>query len=200
MPEFSDDFLDVPADTTPAHAEEVTTPAPRRRMPVAVATAAWLAVGLVVGAVGVAALHSTNTTNGATGIAGAPAAAANQIPGAAPRQGFAGGPPPGAFGGPGGGLAGEQHIMGTLAAVGSSSITVKSSAGTATYPIESSTVLVKDGRRVSSLSALTVGDTVVVHVYPQNGSNHVELVLDGAPRGADGSGSANGGTGTTTET
>ena len=64
-----------------------------------------------------------------------------------------------------------------MTAVGAASITVTSAIGTATYPIESSTVLVKGGQR-ASLSALTVGDTVVVHVYPQNGSTHVELVLD----------------------
>lgn len=194
-----DDFLDVPQDATPAYADQVTTAAPRRRLPTAVTTGGWLAVGVVVGVIAVAALHSSTGNTAATGIAGAPAAAANQNPGTGPQQGFAGGPPPGGFGGPGGGpggrLAGEQHIVGSLTAVGSASITVKNAEGTATYPIEASTVLVKGGQRVSSLSALTVGDTVVVHVYPLNGSTHVELVIDGAPRGGD-----DNGTGTTTET
>ena len=78
--------------------------------------------------------------------------------------------------------------------------------GTATYPIESSTLLIKDGQRVSSPSALTVGDTVVVHVYPQNGSTHTEMVIDGAPtdRGGFGGPDDNSGpddsAGTTTET
>jgi len=178
----TDDFLEVPPEATPAYAEDVATPRPGRRMPAAVTTGAWLAVGLVVGAIGVAALHSNNTGSASNGFAGGPAATANQVPGAGPGQGLAGGPPPGGFGGPGGGRgggpAGEQHVVGTLTAVGSASITVKSASGTATYPIESNTVLVKGGQRVSSLSALTVGDTVVVHVYPQNGSTHVEVVLD----------------------
>ena len=69
--------------------------------------------------------------------------------------------------------------MGTLTAVGPASITVQTSSGAATYPIESSTLLIKDGQRVSSPSALKVGDTVVVHVYPQNGSTHTEMVIDG---------------------
>lgn len=199
MADFSDDdFLDVPEDATPAYADPITTATSRRRLPAAVTTGAWLAVGVVVGVIAVAALHSTSG-NSATGLAGAPAAAANQVPGTGPQQGFAGGPPPGAFGGagggPGGGVAGEQHIVGTLAAVGSASITVKSNDGTTTYPIESSTILVKGGQRVSSPSALTVGDTVIVHVYPLNGSTHVELVIDGAPRGDDDNGA-----GTTTQT
>jgi hypothetical protein len=172
----TDDFLEVPAEATPAYAEELATPRPGRRMPAAVTTGAWLVVGLLVGAIGVAALHS-NTGSAANGFAGGPAATANQVPGAGPGQGFAGGAPPGGFGGPGGGLAGEQHVVGTLTAVGAASLTGQSARGTATYPIESSTVLVKGGQR-ASLSALTVGDTVVVHVYPQNGSTHVELVLD----------------------
>lgn len=179
----TDDFLEVPAEATPAYAEEIATPRPGRRMPAAVTTGAWLAVGLVVGAIAVATLHS-NTGSAANGFAGGPAATANQVP-AGPGQGFAGGAPPGGFGGPGGGpgggrgggLAGEQHVVGTLTAVGTASITVNSASGTATYPIESSTVLVKGGQR-ASLSALTVGDSVVVHVYPQNGSTHVELVID----------------------
>ena len=176
-----DDFLEAPPEATPAYAEDVATPRPGRRMPAAVTTGAWLAVGLVVGAIGVAALHTNSTGNATNGFAGGPTAAANQVPGAGPQQGFAGGPPAGGVGGPGGpggGLAGEQHVVGTLTSVGAASITVKSASGTATYPIESTTVLVKGGQRVSSLSALTVGDTVVVHVYPQNGSTHVELVLD----------------------
>jgi hypothetical protein len=55
---------------------------------------------------------------------------------------------------------------------------------------------------VSSLSALKAGDTVVVHVYPQNGSTHTEMVLDGIPsgRGGFGGGAPDDSTGTTTET
>jgi hypothetical protein len=184
-----EDFLEVPQDAAPSYAEEISAPARRRRVPAAVTTGAWLAVGLVVGAIGVAAIHSTRTADGADG---APAAATNQVPGFG-GSGFGGS----GFGG--GRLAGEQHLFGTLSAVGASSITVTSTSGTATYPIESGTVLVKDGQRVSSLSSLKVGDTVVVHVYPSDGSNHVEIVIDGAPPSGPGDSIDTNGT-TTTET
>ena len=186
----TEDFLDAPEPVAPAYADDAALP-PRHRVPTWIATGGWLLVGLIVGALVVAMLHS-NKAASATGLPGAPTA--NQAPGGqAPQQGFAG--PPGGFGGgPRGGLPGEEHVVGTLSAVGASTITVKSASGTATYPIDATTLLVKDGQRVSSLAALTVGDTVVVHVYPSNGSTRVEMVLDGVPPGDDDN------TGTTTET
>jgi hypothetical protein len=121
-----------------------------------------------------------------------------------PQQGVApggvapGGAGPGGFGG--GRLDGEQHISGTLTSVTASSITVTTASGASTYPIEATTALVKDGRRVSSTSQLGIGDTVVVHVYPQNGSQHVEVVIDGAPDGFGGPGDDDTTSGQTTTT
>jgi hypothetical protein len=184
-----EDFLDGSAAADPAYADAPAAPAApaRRRLPSSVVTAAWLVVGLVVGVIGVAVWHSSANATGT------PTAATNQqVPPGAQQA------PPGAFGrgGFGGGRDGEQHVFGTLAAVGSTTITVRTDSGTATtYRTDSSTQLVKDGQQVSSLSAMHVGDQVVVHVYPLNGSMHVERVLDGAPPGGFG---GFGGTTTTT--
>jgi len=190
MPDSTYDFLDAP--------EPAPAAPPRRGAAGWMSTGAWLVAGLVLGALVVAMLH-TNKSASATGLpAGSPAA--NQAPNGPPA---AGGFPGGPGGGFRSGLPGEQHLVGTLTAVGPSSITVSDNGSSATYPIESSTVLVKNGQRVSSPSALTVGDTVVVHVYPRNGSTHTERVIDGVPAGPGDDGGpadADGNTGTTTET
>jgi hypothetical protein len=198
----SEDFLDAPEHAAPAYAEETLSAGPARRgLATWMSTGAWLMAGLVIGALVVAMLHTNKSTN-ATGLPAANQAPANQVPagqapnGQIPNGQIPNGPPAGGFGG---GLPGEQHIVGTLTAVGSASITVASTGSTATYPIESSTLLVKDGQRVSSLSALKTGDSVVVHVYPENGSTHTEMVIDGVPSGGGGFGGRND-RGTTTET
>ena len=177
-----EDFLDGSGANHPAYADVATTPT-RRRVPAAVATAAWVVVGLVVGVVGIAVWHSGRDAN----ASGVPAAVSNQPVGN--QQGAPGGfAAPGAGGrGVDGGRDGEQHVFGTLTAVGASTITVRTQAGsTTTYPIDRSTQLVKDGQQVSSLSAMHAGDQVVVHVYPLNGVTHVERVLDGVPPGGFG--------------
>lgn len=199
-----EDFLDGSGPDYPEGTDAAGAPA-RRRVPAVVATAAWVVVGLVVGVIGVAVWHSGHGAS----ASGVPAAVSNQAgPGA--RDG---GPPAGGgfgsgfggrFGGGfGGGRDGEQHVFGTLTAVGASTVTVRTQAGTTTtYRIDSSTQLVKDGQQVSSLSAMHVDDQVVVHVYPLNGATHVERVLDGVPPGGFGGPppgqDANSGTTTTT--
>src|SRR3954454_24596721 len=209
----SEDFLDAPEPATPAYAEEIQAGGPTRRgLATWMSTGAWLLAALVIGALVVALLHNNSSTNASGLPAGAPAA--NQAPtgqlpnGQVPNGQVPNGQPPaGAFGGGfRGGLPGEEHIVGALTGVGAASVTVKRNNGTATYPIESSTLLIKDGQRVSSPSALTVGDTVVVHIYPQNGSTHTEMIIDGAPPGGRGGfdgpddNDNNNNTGTTTET
>jgi hypothetical protein len=163
----TDDFLDTDAYAAPA--ADPTTEARPRRVPPAAATAGWLVAGLVAGGVAMAAWHSHSSAPTAAGV---PAAAAGQRPAAGP----------GGF--PGGGIAGERRLTGTLSAVDGRSFRLTTAGGTTTYTIDASTRLVKDGRPVSSLAALGEGDTVVVRVYPSNGTTRVELVLDGAPGGA----------------
>ena len=96
-------------------------------------------------------------------------------------------PGPGGAGGQGGGVAGEQHLSGTITAVGSSSITVKSTAGTATYAVNGTTEIDVNGS-TSTLSALKVGSAVTVHVYPSGSTMMAERIIvggtDGQPGGA----------------
>ena len=164
----NEDFLDAPTYTEPAYASPEALESPRRRVPAAAVTAGWLVAGLVLGGVGVAVMHAGHGTSANSGV---PAAATGQAPGVGFGRGF------------GGGVAGEQHVFGTLTAVDGAALTVRTTSGTSTYTIDASTALVKDGQRVSSLAAMQVGDPVVVHVYPQNGTQHVEVVIDGGLHG-----------------
>lgn len=168
-----DDFLDGDAYATPDEGGG-TAPAPRRTFPAGLKTAGWLVAGLAIGALSVGVIHSSHSnTNNA--LAGAPAGFNGPAQGAQPPGGFAGG-----FGG---GFSGEQHVDGTIASVSGSTITVTTASGTKSYTIDSSTQLVKDGQQVASLDAMQSGDMVLLHVYPLNGSTHVERVIDGAPAG-----------------
>jgi hypothetical protein len=54
-----------------------------------------------------------------------------------------------------------------LTAVRTSTITVRSASGTATYHVTGATEILRDGRRVT-LGALKVGDRVLVHAYPSS--------------------------------
>jgi hypothetical protein len=176
----TDDFLDVEPYAVSGTEEPGSIPPPRRKAQGAAVTAGWLVAGLAVGATGVAvwASHSNNTAGSATAATGGQPGAGQQF---APPNAGTGGPPAGGnFGGGGGGpMAGEQHLSGTLGSVGASTFSLTTSTGTASYTIDSATLLVKNGQRVTSLSSLQPGDQVVVHVYPLNGKTHVEMVIDG---------------------
>jgi hypothetical protein len=208
-PGAGDDFLDLGTygETTAAHLGDATpyasTPAEmptgRRRWPAA-GPVMWLVGGVAAGAVIVTAWHSSGsgTTTGPQGNAAAtsqlPGGANGQIPGGQPpngTQGQTGQPPLGGAQGQGGqvpfaggfgGRSGEQHLLGTITAVGSSMLSVKTSEGTTSYPISANTQIVKNGR-LASLSSLSVGDTVLLHVYPLNGKTFVERVIDGGSQG-----------------
>lgn len=161
--------------------------------------AAWLAAGVVTGAVVVAAWHSSQSSSASLAN---PAAAQGQLPngqgpngqgpnGGAPNAGPGVGGPgfggaeggPGfggpGFGGPGGGRNGEQHVAGTVTATSASSVSVRLTNGAiATYDVTALSDIVKNGERVS-LSAIRVGDAVFLHVYPINGRTVVEHLYAG---------------------
>ena len=185
------DFLDGGVTPEPpAYGVPTDRPAtgPASRWQAALRPAAWLAAGVVAGAVVVSAWHSSTTSPNANPAAAQGPFAGGQAPGGqGPGQGQFPGGPPGSFnggpGGPGGGgfggRAGEQHVFGTVTAIGTSSVTVKLTNGsTATYGVVASSDLVKDGARVS-LSAVKPGDAVFLHVYPLNGKTVVEHLLVG---------------------
>lgn len=172
----TDDFLDVEPYAAPAHDEVAREASSRRMAPAAVVTAGWLVAGLVAGAAGVAVWesHADATSRSPAAATGGLPAGANAGPNGGPNGG------PGAFGGGfgGGPASGEQHLSGTLSNVGASTFGLTTTAGTTTYAIDSTTLLIVDGQRVSSLSSMHSGDQVVVHVYPVNGTPHVEMVVD----------------------
>lgn len=202
-PGASDDFLDLgthgaPADELPGGEPPYASAAAQipgnRRKLSAASPVLWLVGGVAAGAVIVLAWHSSGS--GTTSAPQGNAAATSQLPGANGQ--LPGGQVP--LGGGFGGRSGEQHLLGAITAVGSSTLTVRTSAGTATYPISSNTQIVKNGQ-LASLSSLSVGDTVLLHVYPVNGKTFVERVIDGGAQGrffegpGGGPGDQNGGTG-----
>jgi hypothetical protein len=147
----------------------------------------WAMVGLVaagaaVGAIAVSQLHghSAATTTSVTAPAGT---IGGQLPNGGP-------------GGPGG-LDGEQHLSGTVTAVGSSTVTVQTSSGTTTYVITSSTEIVRNEQTVS-LSAIKSGDAAFMHVYPANGKMAVERLFAGTSATAGNNSSGGPPPGTTT--
>ena len=118
----------------------------------------------------------THDSSGGTSPVASAGVAGQQQPGTTGQQGQ--GAPPGqgqddqgqGQGRGFGGVDGEQRVVGVLSAVGNSSISLRTSSGTATYPVTSATEIAKDGA-LASLSDLSSGDTVLVHlVPPANGS------------------------------
>jgi hypothetical protein len=149
--------------------------------------AALVVGGLIAGTIGITAVQAANGSNDTERPSAATASATGQtLPGetdeTAPDQGqLQAAPPAGAFGdAPGGGLDGEQRLSGTVAAIGSSSITVTTSAGKSTYAVTGTTDIRRDGQPIA-LSALKVGETVLVHVYPSGSSYAAERILAGTP-------------------
>jgi hypothetical protein len=166
-----------------SHPKEVVANEPAR--PTSPARGRWamaglLAAGAAVGAIAVSQLHghSTSTATPAANTGTANGGTQGQVPGLGNGQLPGNGRIPGGTGGGPGGLAGEQHISGTVTAVGSSSVTVKSSSGTATYAVTSSSEIVRNGQAVS-LTAIKAGDAAFVHVYPSNGTMTVERLFAG---------------------
>ena len=179
-PQPEDDRLLSPGGPTPA-APAYGDPVPGRDRTGVLTAAGLVIAGLVVGAVGTLALgHSSS--GGTTTLTNAGNQQGFGGPGQLPQGGAPqGGDRQGGFGGPpgGAGLDGEW-VQGTLTALGSSTVTVRTSSGTATYAVTSSSELVRDGRRVS-LSGLKTGEPVFLHVYPLNGRTVVERLFAGTP-------------------
>jgi hypothetical protein len=174
-PQNGDDWL--VSDTPETQAHEPQT-ARRERLRAIAKPVALVVAGLIVGVGAVSAAQAVADDDSDSTVAGGRAFDAS---GQAEGDGFDGhGLPPGADGGPLpggalGGLAGEQHLTGTLTAVGDSTVTVKSAAGTATYQVVSDTQIVRDGA-AAQLSDLQAGDPVLVHVYPASSDGDRMLV------------------------
>ena len=86
-------------------------------------------------------------------------------------------------GAPPGGTALPLH--GTVTAVGSSSVTIKTSTGTTTYAVTSSSSIEKKGK--TTLSALSTGDVVAFSVVTADGTTTIDKLMAGdAPSGMAG--------------
>jgi hypothetical protein len=139
--------------------------APRRRgiaIGVLGAIAGCAAGAIIAGSMSANATTSGNGTasgNGTTsgnGTASASAVASSStVPGA---------PPAGPAGGPAGGRYRAPATTGTVTAVGSNSVTIKTSAGTKTYAVTASSDIDKNGE--ATLSDLKAGDAVRFDVVP----------------------------------
>ena len=166
-------------------------PADRRR---GLLRAAGLVVGgLVIGGATVATVQAVADDDAGTRTAAG--WQGNGAPQGMPGGGFAGGPGGAPAGGPGA-VAGEQHLEGTLTAVTSTTVTVKTSDGTDTYELTDSTQIVRNGQAATA-DDLEVGDPVLVHVYPSGSGDQlaVERIFAGTMPGFDdapGSGTAPG--------
>ena len=166
--------------------EPPSEPAPAaRRKNAALSSVGLLLAGLLVGGVAVWAVQSQNSDASTTGATphtgqGLPGGQGGAAPNGTGQNGF--GPGPG-----GSGLAGEQRLAGTITAVGSSTVTLRSQAGTATYTVVADTEIVRNGSQVA-LSALKAGDVALVHVYPSGSTLVVERILAGTLPGRGGFG------------
>jgi hypothetical protein len=151
----ADDAIFVPPEDEPP----LGPAAPAASRGVAAKIAAVIAVALLVGAgVGFAAGLDWSSSGSASTSAAADS----------PPSGF------------GGGVSGEQHIQGTITAKTSGTVTVESARGAATYTVNATTEIVRNGR-AATLADVKVGDPVLVHVYPSSsGQMIVERLFAGS--------------------
>lgn len=163
-----------------------------RLMKIGYAGAGLLAGGLLATAIGAQAATPSPTTTGTTtsGSTGT-TATADPHPGDNGADGVAEAQERHGPGGPGGAL----DLSGTVTAVGTSSVTIKTSAGTTVYSVTTSSDIDKNGE--STLSQLKAGDAVRFSVTSSTSKQIDKLhagdetkdMPQGAPQGAP-SGSA----------
>jgi hypothetical protein len=168
-------------DSHPAEAKPSRRPSATTTRMAALLAAAALAGGGVTYALTQGSADSTTPVASSTG----------QLPGTGTQDGTGTVPqgPGGGFGGGPGGVDGEQRIVGTLTGVGDSSITVTTSSGEQTYQVSDATEIAKDGAQ-ASLSDLSTGETVLVHLIPSSSGSTAasDLVVERIIAGTGGFG------------
>ena len=112
-------------------------------------------------AVGDAVTFSTVTTNGTTAI--------DKLHAGDPTKDM----PQGGPGGPGGALS----LSGTVTAVGSSDVTIKTSSATTTYAVTGTSDIDKNGE--ATLSDLAVGDAVTFNTVTTSGTTAIDKLHAG---------------------
>ncbi len=163
-------------------------PAPRRRhrlTKTVVSGLALMGVGGVAGAITSAATSAnaaTATSTTATGSSGAGVSSSGSTSSPAPPIGGqrAGAPPGGA----------ALPLHGTVTAVGTSSVTIKTNTGTVTYAVGSSSTIEKSGK--ATLSDLSVGDNVAFSTVTTDGTVTIDQLVAGGMAGGCGPGGAMG--------
>ena len=185
----------TPAGSTEAApAPAAATPAAPARRPVGLgAKIAAVAAAVVVTAGGTAVALTASGSSSASATGGAPSGQAGQ----------AGGPQGTTAGGAGGGSGGmgfsptAYHLSGTITAISSSTVTIRTTSGTTAYDVTGSTHLMTDNASASSLSSFAVGDAVVGSTTTNQGTTLNDLVSGMGGQGGTGGGAGGpGGAGT----
>jgi len=137
-------------------------PRRRRRVPKAVATGlGLLGLGAVAGGIASTAMSASAATTTTSAPAGssttAPSGSALPVP-------------------PGGGPV-ALPLTGTVTAVGSADVTIKTSTGTTSYPVTSTSDIDKNGE--ATLSDLAVGDAVTFSTVTSNGTTAIDKLHAG---------------------
>jgi len=141
-----------------------------RRSKTAIAGAAGLTAGLVLGGVGIAAAatsSSSTSTPSSTSAAAPPSGTSSSSE--APMGGPAGGPH-GGYQVPG--------MSGTVTNVGTDTVTIKTASGTTTYAVNSSSDIDKNGE--ATLSDLIVGDAVTFNTTGSGSSLAIDKLHAGS--------------------
>ena len=146
---------------------------------------ALLGVGAVAGGIAstagsASAATTTNTaTTGNSGTAGNTGAAGSSSSSSSSTNTAPGAVPGGTPQGPGAPPGDALPLHGTVTAIGASSVTIKTSSGTATYSVTSSSDIEKNGK--TTLSALAVGDNVAFSTVSTNGTTAIAELYAGNP-------------------
>ena len=147
--------------------EEITNRR-RRRLPKAVATGlGLLGLGATAGAVASTAMAASAATTTAPSTAAPSASAPSTQSGTAP-SGLPVAPPGAGIGLP---------LSGTVTAVGSADVTIKTSTATTTYAVSSTSDIDKNGE--ATLSDLAVGDAVTFSTVTSNGTTAIDKLHAG---------------------
>lgn len=179
--------------------EPPPNPEPQHRPLRWFAAAGLIVAGVLVGGAVAFAVNNHDDGSGSTTSGTAQnGTAQNGAAGGPAASGAAGVPAFGGRDGGPGGVAGEQHVQGTLAAIGTDTVTVTTSSGSTVYSVTGSTQIVRNGAQ-AGLAQLKVGDPVEAHVLPTstNGHKQLERLFAGTlpARGGPGDGGGPGGPG-----
>jgi hypothetical protein len=126
-----------------------------------------LGIGAAAGGVLALGLNANATTSSSNGAAPAASTTANPESGEA-GEGFRGGPGDGRHG---------LNLSGTVTAVGSASVTIKTSTATTQYAVNSTSDIDKNGE--AKLSDLKVGDAVTFNTVTTNGKVTIDKLHSG---------------------